>query len=123
MIGPHEGKELALMLAGEKKLAMFHDEIPEDGDISEEIIPEQAFAPFVESGKIKRFAQDISNTRKGGVVRFVCFTLPGEEWRAEFILWLKNQMFSGALDPVSAHDEIMGKLLGYAESDVQDFLS
>jgi hypothetical protein len=39
MIGPHEGKELELMLAGKKHLAAFGD-----------IIPEKKFPPYVENG-------------------------------------------------------------------------
>lgn len=123
MIGPHEGKELALMLAGEKSLAMFHDVIPEHGDIAEEIIPEQAFAPHVAAGQIKRFSKDIESARKGGVIRYVCFTLPNEEWRAEYILWFKSEFFSGRLDHDPAHDEIIGKLLSYTDEDIREFLN
>lgn len=123
MIGPHEGKELALMLVGEKSLAMFHDAIPDNDEIAEEIIPEEAFAPHVAAGTIKRFSKDIESTRKGGVIRFVCFTLPNEEWRAEYLLWFKSERFSRRLDHDPAHDEIIGKLLGYTDGDVQEFLS
>lgn len=42
---PHEGRELELMLAGKKKLAYFALDAPED-----------EFRPYVESGRIKRFA-------------------------------------------------------------------
>ena len=122
MIGPHEGKELAMMLEGEKSLAMFHDALPASGEIAEEIIPEQAFAPHVAAGQIKRFSKDIENVRKGGVIRYVCFTLPGQEWRAEFLLWLKEETLSAHLDHSPAHDEIIGKLLGYSDDDIQEFL-
>jgi len=122
MIGPHEGKELEMMLAGEKSLAMFHDALPEDGEIAEEIIPEQAFAQHVASGAIKRFSKDIESVRKGGVIRYVCFTLPDEEWRADYLFWFKTEFLSGRLDHNPAHDEIIGKLLGYTDEDIQDFL-
>jgi hypothetical protein len=56
---PHEGRELALMLEGRKYLAAFCDILPLSGKIPEEIIPDQAFAPFVASGRIKRFARTI----------------------------------------------------------------
>jgi hypothetical protein len=40
-IGPHEGRELELMLAGRKRLAFFQDWVPEED-----------FAPHVASGRI-----------------------------------------------------------------------
>ncbi len=123
MIGPHERKELELMLAGNKSLAMFHDVLPTHGEISEEIIPEQAFAPHVTAGTFKRFARDISNVDNNDVIRFVCFTLPGEEWRAEFLLWFKHELFSNHISHNSAHDEIIGKLLGYCGADIAEFIS
>jgi hypothetical protein len=43
MIGPHEGQELELMLAGKKRLAAFGDIIPENGIINEQIIPEKNY--------------------------------------------------------------------------------
>lgn len=110
------------MLAGEKKLAVFHDIVPEGGFISEEIIPEAAFAPYVANGAFKRFTRDIPNERSSGVLRFVCFTLPGEGWRAEFFLWLKREFFACRLEHSLAHDELIGKLLGYADEDIRDFL-
>lgn len=122
MIGPHEGKELELMLAGEKSLAMFHDLVPAGGEIAEGVIPERAFAPHVAAGAIKRFAVDITNAKNGDVIRYVCFTLPGQEWRAEFLLWMNQEFYAGRLNHSPAHDELIGKLLGYGAADIQDFL-
>lgn len=45
-IGPHEGRELALMLAGKKPLAMFNDDWPTDWEP-----PEIAFDPYVAEGR------------------------------------------------------------------------
>ncbi len=123
MIGPHEGKELELMLAGEKALAVFHDAVLPGQAIPEEIIPERAFAPYVAEGRIKRLAADIRSAKDDGVIRCVCFTLPGVEWRAEFLLWLKRETLSGRLSCDFSHDRIIGLLLGYSEQDVTDFLN
>ncbi|MCB1530012.1 MAG: hypothetical protein H6853_09060 [Rhodospirillales bacterium] len=122
MIGPHEGKELELMLAGDKKLAFFHDIIPAEGEIAEEIIPERAFAPYVQEGRLLRFAGDIPKTGSADVLRFVCFTLPGEEWRAQFILWLKREWLGGRLEYNPAHEDIIGNLLGYDAQDIEEYL-
>lgn len=122
MIGPHQGKELELMLTGEKHLAVFHDVIPDDHDISEEIIPEQAFAPYVQQGKIKRFSSEIYLEKYKKTVRYVCFALPGEEWRAQFFLWQAGKRSRGEIPADDACDIIAGRLLGYSETDIQHFL-
>ena len=44
--GPHEGRELELMLAGAKPLAMFNDDLPEGMEP-----PEIAFDPYVAEGR------------------------------------------------------------------------
>lgn len=122
MIGPHEQKELDLMLAGEKSLAVFHDLLVEGAEISEEIIPEKLFAPYVAKNQIKRFEKIITNKRNGDKIKFVSFTLPGEEWRAHFYLWIEEGIFSKELQYNPAHDELIGKLLGYSDADIKDFL-
>ena len=48
-IGPHEFKELELMRAGKKPLAMFCDSVPASYDM-----PEADFAPDVAAGSIVR---------------------------------------------------------------------
>jgi hypothetical protein len=121
MIGPHEGKELELMLAGQKALAVFHDAYVGQ-PIPEDIIPEQTFAPYVAQGKIRRFSEDIQIQKDKSIVRCVCFTLPREEWRAEFFLWLKREIYSGRIAHDSSHEFIIGSLLGYSADDITHFL-
>lgn len=122
MIGPHEGKELDLMLAGKKPLAAFGDIIPEDGIIAEEIIPEIAFAPYVEQGRILRFSQDTPSIKESEVMRHVCFTLPDQEWRARTYLWLREQSWTGNMPNDTHCDVIIGRLLGYDEESIQQFI-
>ncbi len=121
MIGPHEGKELELMLAGEKSLAVFHDIVPADGLIPEEIIPEQAFAPYVAAGRVVRIVRDIRNVTSDDINRYVCFVLPGEEWRAEMFLWVREGIRADKFPYDDACDTIIGRLLGYTEDDIQKF--
>lgn len=122
MIGPHEGKELQLMLSGQKSLAVFHDAIPASGNIPEEVIPETAFAPYVQSKKINRHVADIRSAKDSSIIRYVCFTLPGEDWRAQFFLWLAEGRISGRIPADDACDIIAGRLLNYSESEIQHFL-
>ena len=110
------------MLAGKKQLAVFHDELINDQEIPEDIIPEKSFAPYVTKGTIKRFFEDIPVAKSGDVIRYVLFTLPGEEWRAHFLIWLKQNTLKNKIPHDKAHDIIIGRLLGYSEEDIQDYL-
>lgn len=119
-IGPHQGKELELMLAGHKSLAAFGDIIPEDGIIDEIIIPEKAFAPYVQTGQVIRFEKIIIN-RLNDPIKNVCFTLPNEEWRALAYLWIREQTYTKKMPDDAASDTMIGRLLGYSEADIAEF--
>src|ERR1700739_185723 len=109
MIGPHQGKELELMLAGKKHLAYFGDAIPLDGSpIHEDIIPEQLFAPYVANGTIKRFEQQIMWALKNHPLHQVCFTTPGHEWRAELCFCLHKALFVHNMPVDAAFEFIVG---------------
>jgi len=110
------------MLKGSKPLALFCDVIPDNALISENIIPELQFKPYVANGQIVRIAKDIDNTIKGMPMRYVCFSLPDQTWRAHFILWLKQEWLSGKIVYNQEHDGIIGRLLDYSEKDIFDFL-
>ena len=121
MIGPHEGKELELMLLGEKPMAIFHDYVPDSGEIEEYIVPEKAFAPYVMQGRFVRFEREFLSLKNGSLIRYVCFTQPSETWRAEFFLWLKSEFYSAHIKHDVSHDILVGKLLGYSDEDISDF--
>ncbi len=120
MIAPHQGQELTLMLNGKKMLAAFGDIIPQSGFISEEIIPEQAFAPHIQKSTLLRFEKTVpydANT----YMLYVCFTIPNEEWRAQSYIWLREQIHSKVFKYEDAHDRIFGHLLGYSSEDIEHF--
>lgn len=112
MIGPHEGKELDLMLAGKKHLAVFY----------EDNIPEDTFSSHVNNGSLLRFEETFV-TPEGGTIRYVCFTTPGEAWRANAFFWSKREIFSGERPFDDAYEYFIGRLLGYEESDIVHFLT
>jgi hypothetical protein len=124
VIGPHEGQELDLMLKGEKPFAMFHD-ITKSGYTSpEEIIPEQAFAPFIASGQIIRDERTFkSNKHQGEYIKYVCFALPDQSWRINTFFWLKEALFLGKKLPNNADEIIFGRLLGYDDLDINDYIA
>jgi len=111
------------MLDGRKHLAVFYDVIQEGRHIPDAIIPETAFAPFVPGRKIMRFTEDIRTMKSNTIIRYVCFTTPGEEWRANAFFWSKREGFSGRRPFDDAYEFFIGRLLGYEESDIEDFVS
>ena len=122
MIGPHEGQELELMLAGKKRLAAFGDIIPANGEIAEQIIPEQKFKPYVESGEIIRF-EEIYTTADGYKKKQVCFTLPNEEWRAKAYMFFRKKISMLEIKYEDTYDEFFGLLLDYDPSDIEHFIN
>lgn len=121
MIAPHQGKELSLMLAGEKHLAVFYDVLTPGQNISEDIIPESAFSPHVATGKMHRYSRDMTD-KNGHIIRYVCFTSPGQAWRAEAFFWAKEEGLSGRRPFDQAYEYFIGRLLGYNEADIDGFI-
>jgi hypothetical protein len=119
MIGPHEGQELEYLLNGSKKLAVFSDaaaNLP-----NESIIPEQAFEPYVQNNTLIKSTRDLT-THKGVVIRYICYAPPAEAWRIQTFLWLKEGFYN-SLWPWHSHmDALIGRLLGYSEDDIQEFV-
>lgn len=108
------------MLRGEKHISAFLDVIPKSGQIPEEIIPEQQFAPYVRQGLLSRFQKDFFS--QGEIIRCVCFTSKGEEWRAACYLWIQTEIFLDKRAPDQSDDIMIGRLLGYSEADIKDFI-
>jgi hypothetical protein len=122
MIGPHEGRELELMLAGKKNLAVFHALLNSGDENNQQIIPEDAFAPYVSNGMIVRLSEDVQYSNSSDIIRYVCFTLPAEEWRARFFLWLNREYAQGRIQWNDSYNSLIGGLLGYTSNDIDDFL-
>lgn len=116
-IGPHEGRELELMLAGPKALAMFCDEIAHS-----DYFPEQDFAPHLEAGVIVRREELYANAGSGVTTRCVYYALPGEEWRVEAAHAIQLLIFSGGRRSTEADDIELGRLLGYTQTEIDTFL-
>lgn len=118
-VGPHEGRELDLMLRGEKPLAMFCDIVPPGYDW-----PDAAFAPHVAAGRI--IMKDLLTPTPDGrhTVRHLYYALPDEAWRIDAIHALVatgGQDGNGNADRTETEARI-GRLLGYREADIQAFL-
>ncbi|WP_428249116.1 hypothetical protein [Ferrovibrio sp.] len=116
-VGPHELRELELMLAGKKPAAMFSDAV-----IARWIIPEDAFEPHVQAGRIIKRVVFEPNPGSFDAIR-VYYALPGEEWRIDALDAINNAIHS-KLRPATGQDDIdTGRLLGYTEEEIAIYLA
>ncbi|MBP5858654.1 hypothetical protein KAJ83_16660 [Marivibrio halodurans] len=117
-IGPHEDRELELMLSGEKPLAYFSELTRADFEW-----PDEEFEPYVESGRIiKREILHVEIIL--GVdeeIRSLYFVLPGEEWRIDKAHANRIRVCRTAKDKERDARE-MGELLGYTPHEIKVFL-
>jgi hypothetical protein len=116
-IGPHEDRELELMLSGTKPLAMFSDAVGSPYEF-----PEERFAPYVADGTIVRREVIYCSIKSELPCRCVYFARAGEEWRIEAKHRIKQRLFVYK-EPISLETEReIGRLLGYADSDINSYL-
>lgn len=118
LIGPHEGRELELMLAGKKPAAMFYDAFP-----SREFIPDEQFAPYVTSGRILMKEVFLTSKKLNCVMSYVFYALPNEAWRLEELEKLKSQSFNQKAPDHTEIDRAIGRLLGYSEQAIEFFIA
>ena len=113
-VGPHEGRELELLLAGQKPVARFLF----DG-LSEEY--EDQFKEAVESGQILEF--DFPAEEPHLHRRYYC--LRGEEWRVKVMELVDHADAGRAAVRLTEEDwhRLDGTLLGYAKDDIERFIA
>ena len=115
----HTNRELELMLAGEKPLAQFGDDISFLPD--EQIIPEDAFSSYVASGQFLRAEREIEGSYseklgRNAKIRHVLFCIPDQAWRIHAMFLLKEQFYkTGKWNETL--ERIEGALLGYTEEE------
>ena len=118
-IGPHEGRELELMLAGKKPLAMFNDDLPEGMEP-----PEIAFDPYVVEGRFSKGEIYVPAPEFGnGRLRYYLYALPGEAWRMGRLIDIQRGFFEDRVKTTPDLETEVGRLLGYAEADINLFVT
>ena len=117
-IGPHEGRELELMLAGKKPAAMFNEDLPEGFTM-----PDVLFAPYVESGRVITKEIMISFSKHPQLaLRYFFFAIPGEEWRMDRLIEIHRLIHEQGSPTTRELETEIGQLLGYQGRDIQAYL-
>jgi len=117
-IGPHEGRELELMLAGTKPLAMFNDDLPEGMEP-----PEISFDPYVAEGRFVKGEIVVPLSAPDQThLRYYFYALPEEEWRIDRLSQIEHDIFVENVSTTPELETEIGRLLGYDEADIQIFL-
>jgi len=121
-VGPHEGRELELMLSGSKPMSMFFQ--PFESEF--EYFPEAEFDEFVSQGRFVKYISVESirtpNNQEEGLRR-ILYALPNEAWRIKaflFIQALYDSLLPGWRPDL---DRAIGLLLGYDRDDIENFLT
>jgi hypothetical protein len=115
----HTNRELELMLAGRKPLAMFYAEASELPD--ERLIPEDRFASFAASGLFVRGETHVpggfhDGTQRDLQFKYVFFALKGEQWRIPAMKILLHESVKGGWNETCERGE--SSLLGYTQPEI-----
>lgn len=117
-VGPHEFRELELMLAGIKPLAMFFDVIPPTIEL-----PEAEFEPSLKSGRIVlREEVYLRPEESEPPLRYLYYALAEEEHRIERLHQLNQKLIETARQTRPEDHILTGQLLGYEEWEISVFL-
>jgi hypothetical protein len=120
-LGPHEGVELEMMLAGQKPLTMLNDDTPEGW-----VHPTTFFQPFINAGIFVARQETYTNFpphHRGGIPMYYHYiALPKEERRIEEMHQLNIDFYVKKIKPTPEMERRVGELLGYMEQDIEAWL-
>lgn len=105
-IGPHEGREFALMRRGEKHVAMFTDYQPDGLDA---FLSEGGFSAFTDQREVRGHPYSVLFVNREGHAE-----------AARTLCALTRNPPPG-FDP--DHERAVGRLLGYAEAEIDAFIA
>lgn len=117
----HTNRELVMMLAGTKPLAVFSDTHPSTLPPFE-VIPEDVYAPYVEAGRLVRRELIVmpSNPIRELAMRIVCYALPTETWRIDAYLLLHQQ--GDKFGWSETCERMEGTLFGYTDEQIDMYI-
>jgi hypothetical protein len=118
-VGPHDGRELELMLAGRKPLACFSEV-----QTHESSIPEEAFEPYVSSGAVVTAEQFLKHPDPAiATLRFVYYALPSEQWRFAALMQIHERIYGLGQKATDRDEKEIGHLLGYHDADIAAYIA
>jgi hypothetical protein len=121
-LGPHDGHELELMLAGKKCLSFFYFEV----DVEREIFPESQFDLQVANGllvKDERIEESISpETGELTSARSILYAAANEAWRIPAMRMIQDMYQRMGPGWRPDLERMKGALLGYDPQDVESFI-
>lgn len=107
----HTGRELALMLSGEKPLAYFSYFDEE----SPSVAIDQPFERYVSTGELRHRHYRLQLSNEAESINYAIYTAPGETWRADaLVLMLEAGQKSGWC---AGMERVLGSLLGYTNEE------
>lgn len=115
-VGPHEGREVELMLAGQKPLAMFYDAVPATVDLPKLTSRPMSLRASWSSGKR-------STSRAGRELSRGISTMPSrmKSGASKPCTRCSPAFYAGR--PATDEDDIeIGRLLGYSEAEIKAFI-
>ena len=120
-VGPHEGRELELMLEGKKHLSMF---LIED-TVEYENYPDKQFDTFVSEGKFLKDVRVAHYPSFGGTeitARNILYASTGEGWRIPAMRMIQDIYENMGPGWRPDLERAIGSLLGYDRNDVELFI-
>jgi hypothetical protein len=119
----HTNRELELMLAGKKPLAVFaHERV--EGFKKSDALAGQDFERYVATGTISEHVRSFERQLPDGSpvsIDYYFYALPGEEWRVQAYCLLLDMLHKTGW--CSHLEWVEGTLLGYTEEQNQYHLS
>jgi hypothetical protein len=120
--GPHEGRELELMVSKAKPLAMFVEPLPAE----HEFFDEEKFDALVEQQalvKKVRIESVITPAGANGQVRRVLYAQASQAWRISAMLFIHDTYDSLGAGFRPDFERIIGRLLGYDPDHIERFIA
>ena len=116
----HTGRELKLMLAGTKPMAVFS---ARHGDIGgESAACGQPFDKWVSNGRLCRYEDVVPDDDEAKqAIRYDIYTLPTEAWRANAFRFLKKAAAKSGWSV--GMERLEGMLLGYTDEEMDLFIN
>lgn len=109
-LGPHEGRELELLLSGEKPIALFYEEVPDE------------FLSHLNSGNLKKIMKTFPTQHANKTITFfLIYKNAPESHLNELLSILDQSLRQKGFQPTI--ERRIGQLLGYREIDIEYYLN